>query len=41
MELFKNELDIQELIVGKGYGEIHKKYFYQCEWVRNKRKING
>ena len=40
-ELFKNELNIQELIVGKGYGKIHNKYAYQCEWVRNKRKRNG
>jgi endonuclease YncB( thermonuclease family) len=33
-ELFKNELNIQELIVKKGYGEIYKKYAYQCEWSK-------
>ena len=31
-ELFKNEINIQELIVEKGYGKIYKKYAYQCEW---------
>ena len=33
-ELFKNELNIQELIVKKGYGEVYKKYAYQCEWSK-------
>ena len=33
-ELFKNEVNIQELIVEKGYGEIYKKYSYQCEWSK-------
>ena len=40
-KLFKNELNIQELIVGKGYEKIYKKHAYQCEWVRTQRKING
>ena len=31
-ELFKNGVNIQELIVEKGYGKIYKKYAYQCEW---------
>ena len=31
-ELFKNEVNIQELIVEKGYGKIYKKYSNQCEW---------
>ena len=31
-ELFKNGVNIQELIVEKGYGKIYKKYSYQCEW---------
>ena len=31
-ELYKNEVNIQELIVEKGYGKIYKKYAYQCEW---------
>ena len=31
-ELFKDEVNIQELIVEKGYGKIYKKYAYQCEW---------
>ncbi len=33
-ELFKNGVNIQELIVKKGYGKIHKKYAYQCEWSK-------
>ena len=31
-ELFKNEVNIQELIVEKGYGKIYKKYAHQCKW---------
>ncbi len=31
-ELFKGEVNIQKLIVEKGYGKIYKKYAYQCEW---------
>ena len=33
-ELFKNEVNIQELIVEKGYGKIYKKYAFQCEWTK-------
>ena len=33
-ELFKNEVNIQELIVEKGYGKIYKKYAFQCEWSK-------
>ena len=33
-ELFKNEVNIQELIVKKKYGKIYKKYAYQCEWSK-------
>ena len=33
-ELFKNGVDIQELIVEKGYGKIYKTYAYQCEWSK-------
>ena len=33
-KLFKNEVNIQELIVEKGYGKIYKKYAYQCEWSK-------
>ena len=31
-ELFKNGVNIQELIIEKGYGKIYEKYAYQCEW---------
>ena len=33
-ELFKNEVNIQELILEKGFGKIYKKYAYQCEWSK-------
>ena len=33
-ELFKDGLNIQELIVNQGYGKIYKKYSYQCEWSK-------
>ena len=33
-ELFTDEVNIQELIVKKGYGKIYKKYAYQCEWSK-------
>ena len=33
-ELFKNGVNVQELIVEKGYGKIYKKYAYQCEWSK-------
>ena len=31
-ELFKNDTNVQELIVDKGYGTIYKRYANQCEW---------
>ena len=33
-ELFINGINIQELIVKKGYGKIYKRYADQCEWTR-------
>ena len=33
-ELFKGGVNIQELIVNKGYGKIYKKFSYQCEWSK-------
>lgn len=32
-ELFKNEVNIQELIVNEGYGKIYEKYADQCAWI--------
>ena len=34
-ELFQNDVNIQKLIVDKGYGQIYRKYSYQCEWTNN------
>ena len=34
-ELFKDDENIQELIVKKGFGVIYKKYSHQCDWSKN------
>ena len=33
-ELFINGINVQELIVQKGYGKIYKRYAYQCDWIK-------
>ena len=33
-EIFKDGINIQELIVESGYGKIYKRYSYQCEWAK-------
>ena len=33
-ELFKNDINVQELIVKKGYGKIYERYADQCEWTQ-------
>ena len=33
-ELFKNGINVQELIVKKEYGKIYEKYADQCEWTQ-------
>ena len=35
-ELYKNDLNVQELIVDEGFGEIYKKYAHQCDWSKDK-----
>ena len=32
-ELFKNNINIQKLIVDQGYGKIFEKYAHQCKWI--------
>ena len=32
-ELFKNDINVQEIIVQKGYGKIYKRYSDQCDWI--------
>ena len=32
-ELYKNNINIQEIIIKKGYGKIYKKYSDQCDWI--------
>ena len=32
-ELFKDDINVQELIVNKGYGRIYEKYAHQCNWI--------
>ena len=34
-ELFKDDENIQELIVKKGFGKIYKRYSHQCDWSKN------
>ena len=33
-ELFNGNINIQKLLVDKGYGRIYKKYSNQCEWSK-------
>ena len=33
-ELFKNDINVQKLIIEKGYGKIYERYAYQCEWTK-------
>ena len=33
-ELFSNGINVQELIVKKGYGKIYKRYADQCDWTQ-------
>ena len=33
-ELFSGNINIQKLLVDKGYGQIYKKYSNQCEWSK-------
>ncbi len=35
-ELYKNDINVQELIVDEGFGEIYKKYAHQCDWSKDK-----
>ena len=32
-ELFIDDINIQKLLVNKGYANIYEKYFYQCDWM--------
>ena len=34
-ELFQNDVNVQKLIVEKGYGQIYGKYSYQCPWIND------
>ena len=33
-ELFKNDINVQELIVDKGYGKIYERYADKCNWTK-------
>ena len=33
-ELFMNGINVQEVIVQKGYGKIHERYADQCKWTK-------
>ena len=32
-ELFKNDINVQKLIVDKGYAKIYERYADQCPWI--------
>ena len=32
-ELFKNDINVQEIIIKKGYGKIYERYADQCDWI--------
>ncbi len=32
-ELFKNNINVQEVIIEKAYGKIYERYQYQCDWI--------
>ena len=32
-ELYKDEINIQKLLVDKNLAKIYKKYLYQCPWI--------
>ena len=32
-ELFKNDINVQKLVVNKGLGRIYEKYAHQCNWI--------
>ena len=34
-ELFKEKLNVQELLVEKGHAKIHKSYAHQCDWTKH------
>ena len=33
-ELFKDEINIQKLLVDKNHAKIYKKFSYQCPWIK-------
>ena len=33
-ELFKNNINVQEVIIEKAYGKIYERYQYQCDWIQ-------
>ena len=33
-ELFKNDINVQKLVVNKGLGRIYEKYAHQCNWIK-------
>ena len=35
-ELFKNDINMQEIIVKKRYGKIYERYAAQCNWTHKK-----
>ena len=36
-ELFKEKLNVQELLVKKGHGKVYKSYAHQCDWTKHEQ----
>jgi len=36
-ELFKEKLNVQELLVEKGHAKIYKSYAHQCDWTKHEQ----
>ena len=40
-ELFKNDINVQKLMIDKGYAKIYERYSYQCDWTKRRKLIDN
>ena len=38
-ELLIDDINIQKLLVNKGYAKVYEQYSYQCDWNHNMEKV--
>ena len=36
-ELFKNDINVQKLMIDKDYAKIYERYSYQCDWTKRRK----